>query len=156
MLDAALALPGPLRTTDNCACRRRRLTVDNRFACVLRPLQLSKHVSPVLGLSPGGTGLALTIALLVALVPACERLGGALFNPANNAFLWAIGVGTPREHLLRAVGGWTARGWGCTMQRWTGRMSLARFWALQVEQQQCSSNGGCGRPAHVLCWLAAS
>ncbi|EFN50884.1 hypothetical protein CHLNCDRAFT_59382 [Chlorella variabilis] len=66
-------------------------------------VELSKHVSPSLGLSPGGAGLALTLLLLVVLVPVCEQLGGALFNPANNAFLYATGQGSGQEHILRSV-----------------------------------------------------
>jgi hypothetical protein len=66
-------------------------------------LQLSKRVSPLLGLSPAGSGIALVLALLVAMTFLTDRLGGALFNPANNAFLWALGKGSAREHWVRSV-----------------------------------------------------
>lgn len=66
-------------------------------------LQISKRVSPLLGLSPAGTGIALVLALLVAMTFLTDRLGGALFNPANNAFLWALGKGSAREHWVRSV-----------------------------------------------------
>lgn len=57
----------------------------------------------MLGLSQGGAGLALTILLLVGLAPVCNRLGGALFNPANSAMLLAVGNGSLRERFIRSV-----------------------------------------------------
>lgn len=50
--------------------------------------------------------MAIVLALLVAMGPVCERLGGghpALYNPANNGFVWATGSGTAREHIVRSV-----------------------------------------------------
>lgn len=47
--------------------------------------------------------MALVIALLIAMGPMCRRLGGAIFNPANSAFLYALGKGGAREHLVRSV-----------------------------------------------------
>lgn len=66
--------------------------------------QLSRTLAPALGLSPGGTGMALVVALLLLMAPVCGRLGGALFNPANNAMLYATGKGALSEHALRVVG----------------------------------------------------
>lgn len=67
------------------------------------PLQLSQRLAPVLGLSPAGTGMALLIGLLLAMLPVCSWLGGALYNPANNALLYAVGKGDFLEHVVRAV-----------------------------------------------------
>ncbi|GAB4823247.1 hypothetical protein N2152v2_010293 [Parachlorella kessleri] len=36
--------------------------------------------------------------------PLCARLGGALFNPANNAMMYATGKGDLKEHAVRGVG----------------------------------------------------
>lgn len=69
-------------------------------------LQLAHWVAPYTGLSQAGTGLALVLLLLIAMGPVCERLGGgqpALYNPANNGFVWATGSGTAWEHLVRSV-----------------------------------------------------
>lgn len=99
----AADLPRPACKRCACLCRPPRLATAYNPAS----LQLSKHVSPSLGLSPGGAGLALTLLLLVVLVPVCEQLGGALFNPANNAFLYATGQGSGQEHILRSVRGHT-------------------------------------------------
>lgn len=65
--------------------------------------QLSRALSPALGLSPGGTSLALVVALLLLMLPVCGLLGGALFNPANNALLYATGQGELVGHAARVV-----------------------------------------------------
>lgn len=68
--------------------------------------QLAEWAAPYTGLSQAGTGMAIVLALLVAMGPVCERLGGghpALYNPANNGFVWATGSGTAREHIVRSV-----------------------------------------------------
>lgn len=67
------------------------------------PAQLSELVAPHVALSPAGASLGLVLGLLVAMGPVCRALGGALYNPANNAFLFALGQGSAREHAVRAV-----------------------------------------------------
>lgn len=57
-----------------------------------------------MGLVPAGAGLALIVSLLVLLDPLCNFLGGALFNPANNATFYALGQGSLFEHLCRMLG----------------------------------------------------
>ena len=45
------------------------------------------------------------VVLLAVMAPLCVVvLGGALNNPANNAFCWAAGRGSAGEHLVRVVG----------------------------------------------------
>ncbi len=66
-------------------------------------MQLSRLLAPSLRLSPGSAGLALVVALLIAMGPLCARLGGALFNPANNAMMYATGKGDLKEHAVRVV-----------------------------------------------------
>lgn len=65
-----------------------------------------------MALSPAGAALGLVLGLLIAMGPVCRSLGGALYNPANNAFLFALGQGTVREHAVRAVSvqGWAGAG----------------------------------------------
>ncbi|KAL4420859.1 hypothetical protein ABPG77_002818 [Micractinium sp. CCAP 211/92] len=66
---------------------------------------LAKHAAPLLGLSAPGAGLALMLALLIVMGPACEAMGGAIFNPANNlALLYAQGQGSLWQHTGRSVG----------------------------------------------------
>ncbi|KAL4424377.1 hypothetical protein ABPG75_001678 [Micractinium tetrahymenae] len=66
---------------------------------------LAKPAASLLGLSVPGTGLALMLVLLVAMGPACEAMGGAIFNPANNlALLYAQGQGSLRQHTARSIG----------------------------------------------------
>lgn len=68
-------------------------------------VQLAKPAAPLLGLSVPGAGLALMLVLLIAMGPACEAMGGAIFNPANNlALLYAQGQGSLRQHAGRSVG----------------------------------------------------
>ena len=43
------------------------------------------------------------MALLLTMFVLSKALGDAVFNPANNAFLWATGKGRAREHVTRAV-----------------------------------------------------
>ncbi|PRW60180.1 aquaporin SIP1-2 [Chlorella sorokiniana] len=74
--------------------------------CFCAVNQVAEWVAPYTGLNQAGTGIALVLALLVAMGPVCERLGGgqpALYNPANNSFVWATGSGTAREHIVRSV-----------------------------------------------------
>lgn len=66
-------------------------------------MQLSKPVGEQIGLSPAAAGLGLVLVLLVLMGEACKRAGGALFNPANNAFMYALGKGSAREHLVRSL-----------------------------------------------------
>lgn len=65
--------------------------------------ELAKYVGPIFGLSRPAASLALVIILLIAMPSFQYALGGALFNPANNAFQYALGQGTAQEHLVRAV-----------------------------------------------------
>lgn len=68
------------------------------------PSQLSTWAAPWLGLSPGGAGIAIVLALLIAMGPVCDRLlGGALYNPANAFAELAQGRGTWAEHVVRSV-----------------------------------------------------
>lgn len=48
--------------------------------------------------------MACVVGLLVLMTVLCSLLGGAVFNPANNAFLWATGKGRLSEHAFRSVG----------------------------------------------------
>lgn len=66
-------------------------------------LQPARWLAPHLGLAPTGATVALVVLLLIALGPLCNALGGALCNPANNAFVFARGEGTATEHLVRSV-----------------------------------------------------
>lgn len=43
------------------------------------------------------------VALLLLMLPVCGVLGGALFNPANNALLYATGQGELVGHAARVV-----------------------------------------------------
>ena len=56
-----------------------------------------------LGLSEGGVALALILLLLVGMSPITDALGGALYSPANNAMLCAVGEGSAAHHAWRVV-----------------------------------------------------
>ena len=106
--------PPPCPTAAAAAAALLAVPTLPHTSCPFLPLlQLAQWVAPYTGLSQAGTGLALVLLLLIAMGPVCERLGGgqpALYNPANNAFVWATGSGTAWEHLVRAVSGAA----GCT------------------------------------------
>ncbi|KAL4859000.1 Aquaporin SIP1-1 [Chlorella vulgaris] len=110
-------------------------------------VELSKQISPVLGLSQGGAGLALTILLLVGLAPVCDRLGGALFNPANSAMLLAVGNGSLREHFIRSV----AQALGGVVGLLAATALLPVGWTTELASMAVGLRPGVGLLAGAAC-----
>lgn len=90
-----------------------------------RCLQPALWVAPSLGLSQAGAKMALVLLLLIAMGPVAQAMGGALFNPANNAFVYARGDGSVWEHLVRSV----AQALGCVAGAQLALAVLPPAWA---------------------------
>jgi hypothetical protein len=117
----------------------------------LECLQLGVLIGPFVGLQPSGAALGLTLLLLIALVPVCAYLGGALCNPQNNAFLFATGHGSGKEHVVRSL----AQAAGGMVGAWLAIELLPGSWSRwgvgrESKAYMCTSPLAY-LPANILC-----